>query len=189
MCLYLKHLIPSWFGKKLVGTENALTLVKGKVNQPEKEQIMNAKLKVTAAGNDTVVGHNHWTLPGNGYEITMVNAVNDETIHESPKAEHAMVKTIGMFLAAPFIGLAYAVALPVIGIYYLAKLALEAFAKSAPAINGKLKKAMGLLKNIGLFFAAPFIALGYVIALPFVGFFMLSRLAMEAHRKGACPNA
>lgn len=150
---------------------------------------MNTKLKVPAAGNDTVVGHNHWTLPGNGYEITMVNAENDETVHEAPKTGRTMVKTIGMFLAAPFIGLAYVIALPIIGIYYLAKLALEAYAKSIPAIDGKLKKAMALIKNIGLFFAAPFIALGYVIALPFVGFFMLTKLAIEAHRKSAYPNS
>jgi len=173
----------------MVGTENALTTVKGEISQTEKEQIMNTKLNVLAAGNDTVVGRNHWTLPGNGYEIIMANAVNDETIREAPKTEHTIIKTIGMFLVAPFIGLAFVIALPVIGIYHLAKLALEAYAKRVPAINGKLKKAMVLVKNIGLFFAAPFVALGYVIALPFVGFFMLSKLAMEAHRKCAYPNS
>jgi len=150
---------------------------------------MNTKLKVSVAGNEAVVGHNHWTLPGNGYEITKVDAVNDEAIHDAPKTERAMVTTIGMFLAAPFIGLAFAIALPIIGIWQLAKLALEAYAKSVPAINGKLKNALVLVKNIGLFFAAPFIALGYIITLPFVGFFMITRLAMEAHRKGAYPNA
>jgi len=150
---------------------------------------MNTKLKVLVAGNETVVGHNHWTLPGNGYENTMVNAVNDETIHDAPKTERTMVKTIGMFLAAPFIGLAFVIALPIIGIYQLGKLALEAYAKNVPAISGRLKKALVLVKNIGLFFAAPFIALGYVVALPFVGFFMISRLAMEAHRKGAYLNS
>ena len=55
--------------------------------------------------------------------------------------------------------------------------------------SSTLQAAGKFAKNVGLFFAAPFIALGYVIALPFVGFFMLSRLAMEAHRKGAYPNA
>jgi hypothetical protein len=149
---------------------------------------MNTKLKVPATGNDTVVGHNHSALPGNGYEFTMVNAVNDESIHQAPRSGRTMVKTVGMFLAAPFIGLAFVVALPIIGIYHLAKLALEAYAKRVPAINGKLKKAMMLVKNIGLFFAAPFIALGYVIALPFIGLFMISRLAMEAHRKSAGAN-
>ena len=144
---------------------------------------MNTNLKVLATGNDTVVGHNHSALPADGYEFTMINAINDETIHEAPKTERTMVKTIGMFLAAPFIGLAFVIALPVIGIYHLAKLAFEGRAKRVPAINGKQKKAMKLVKNIGLFFAAPFIALGYVLALPFAGLFMLSRLAMEAHRK------
>ncbi len=45
-------------------------------------------------------------------------------------------------------------------------------------------KSVGLaLKNIGLFFASPFIALGYVIALPFVGFYMFVKLAREARAK------
>ena len=38
-------------------------------------------------------------------------------------------------------------------------------------------------KNIGLFFAAPFIALGYIIALPFVGFYQFAKLAYEAYKK------
>ena len=38
-------------------------------------------------------------------------------------------------------------------------------------------------KNVGLFFAAPFIALGYVIALPFVGFYMFAKLGREAYIK------
>jgi hypothetical protein len=45
------------------------------------------------------------------------------------------------------------------------------------------KKASRIAKNIGLFFAAPFIALGYVIALPAVGFYMFARLAYEAFQK------
>lgn len=40
-----------------------------------------------------------------------------------------------------------------------------------------------VLKNIGLFFASPFIALGYVIALPFVGFYMFAKLGREAFIK------
>ena len=53
-------------------------------------------------------------------------------------------------------------------------------AKIVQAENSKPKKATVMLKNIGLFFAAPFIALAYVIALPFVGFYMFSKLALEA---------
>jgi DNA-binding NtrC family response regulator len=40
-----------------------------------------------------------------------------------------------------------------------------------------------VIKNIGLFFASPFIALGYVIALPFVGFYMFAKLGHEAYSK------
>jgi DNA-binding NtrC family response regulator len=43
-------------------------------------------------------------------------------------------------------------------------------------------------KNIGLFFASPFIALGYVIALPIVGFYQFVKLAREAHAKKKASN-
>jgi DNA-binding NtrC family response regulator len=38
-------------------------------------------------------------------------------------------------------------------------------------------------KNVGLFFASPFIALGYVIALPIFGFYQFIKLAREARAK------
>lgn len=44
-------------------------------------------------------------------------------------------------------------------------------------------KAGRFAKNVGLFFAAPFIALAYVIALPFVGFYMFAKLGYQAYRK------
>ena len=40
-----------------------------------------------------------------------------------------------------------------------------------------------MAKNVGLFFASPFIALGYVIALPFVGAYQFIKLAREARAK------
>jgi CheY-like chemotaxis protein len=52
---------------------------------------------------------------------------------------------------------------------------------SVKAVKGS--KAGLFFKNIGLFFAAPFIALAYVIALPFVGFYTFAKLAHEAYRK------
>ena len=45
------------------------------------------------------------------------------------------------------------------------------------------RKVSRIAKNIGLFFAAPFIALGYVIALPAVGFYMFAKFAREAWKK------
>ena len=44
-------------------------------------------------------------------------------------------------------------------------------------------EAKRIAKNVGLFFASPFIALGYVIALPFVGFYMFAKLGREAWAK------
>ncbi len=43
-----------------------------------------------------------------------------------------------------------------------------------------MRKVVIVTKNVSLFFAAPFIALGYVIALPFVGFYMIAKISKEA---------
>ncbi len=48
---------------------------------------------------------------------------------------------------------------------------------------GVHSKAGLIAKNVGLFFAAPFVALAYVIALPFVGFYMFAKLGREAYVK------
>jgi DNA-binding NtrC family response regulator len=45
------------------------------------------------------------------------------------------------------------------------------------------KPKRSVAKNIGLFFASPFIALGYVIALPVVGFYQFIKLGREAFIK------
>jgi CheY-like chemotaxis protein len=45
-------------------------------------------------------------------------------------------------------------------------------------------KAMRIVaRNIGLFIAAPFIALAYIIAMPAVGFYMFAKLGWEAFQK------
>jgi CheY-like chemotaxis protein len=46
-----------------------------------------------------------------------------------------------------------------------------------------LRKTGIFAKNVGLFFAAPFIALAYIIALPFVGFYMFAKLGYQAWTK------
>ena len=58
--------------------------------------------------------------------------------------------------------------------------AIEAEVASDVAVT---KQVNSTAKNIGLFFASPFIALGYVIALPFVGFYMFIKLGREAFIK------
>lgn len=66
------------------------------------------------------------------------------------------------------------------------KAAVKKSAQAAPVASAATNGASSVgkvSKNIGLFFAAPFIALGYVIALPFVGFYMFAKLGYEAYSK------
>ena len=51
---------------------------------------------------------------------------------------------------------------------------------SAAEDPGILGKTGHFAKNVGLFFAAPFVALAYIIALPFVGFYMFAKLGYKA---------
>lgn len=109
-----------------------------------------------------------------------VKAIEEKAVTAKPRS---IGKTIAMLLAAPWIALGYVIALPFIGFYMIGKLAVEAVAKNHPERKGTLR-AVGLFaKHVGLFFASPFIALGYVIALPFVGFYMFAKLALEALAK------
>lgn len=60
----------------------------------------------------------------------------------------------------------------------------ETVAPEAEAVEFKgWRKAVRIARNIALFFAAPFIALSYIIALPIVGFYTFAKLAVEAWQK------
>ena len=60
----------------------------------------------------------------------------------------------------------------------------EAPAEAVAEVSSSALQTTGrIAKNIGLFIAAPFIALAYVIALPVVGFYMFAKLAIEAYQK------
>jgi len=85
------------------------------------------------------------------------------------------LKNVALFLAAPFIGLAYAVLLPLVGIAMLAWVAGQALL-ALPAT----KKTLHHAKDIVLFLAAPFIGLAYAVLLPFVGMAMLAWVAGQA---------
>jgi CheY-like chemotaxis protein len=84
-------------------------------------------------------------------------------------------KSLALTLAAPFIGLAYALLLPLIGAAMLAWIGGKALVQSQAA-----KKAPTYLKNVALFFAAPFIGLVYALSLPLVGVSILAWSAGKA---------
>jgi CheY-like chemotaxis protein len=85
------------------------------------------------------------------------------------------VKNVALFFAAPFVGLAYIIAMPVVGVGMLAWLAAKALMAYAPAA-----RVMRALKHTALTVAAPFIGLAYLIALPFLGLGMLAWVGMRA---------
>jgi len=88
----------------------------------------------------------------------------------------ATTRTLLLLTAAPFIGLAFALALPVIcvalTVYYSVKMIGARWATIAKHV-----------KNVVLFFAAPFVGLAYIIALPVVGLGMVAYLGVKAARR------
>ena len=104
-------------------------------------------------------------FPVTGYEF-------DRVMHEAANTTHA-VKAVALMAAAPFIGLAYVIALPVLGLGALAWLGLKVLA-------ARWKTAARVARNVVLFFAAPFVGLAYALALPFVGVAMLAWWGVRA---------
>ena len=98
----------------------------------------------------------------------------------APEAAGNALKNIVLFFAAPFIGLAYIVVLPFVGLAVLAVLAGRVAAKFAAV------RTTGLaLKNVALAVAAPFIALAYVVFFPLIGLAMLAWMGGRAIAAGA----
>lgn len=99
----------------------------------------------------------------------------------TPESEHAansialFAKNVVLFIASPFIGLAYALAFPFIGLGMLAWFGTKALKNSQV-----LHKAASLMTHVGKFIVAPFIGLAYVLVFPFVGLGMLAWLGTKA---------
>ena len=98
---------------------------------------------------------------------------------EAPMAEAPgigrVLKNIALFFAAPFIGLAYIVALPLVGLGLLAVLAVRAAAN-----NGTLKAVAVAFKHVAMFLAAPIFGLVYILMFPFIGLALLLWMAGKA---------
>ncbi|MGO9008171.1 MAG: response regulator [Beijerinckiaceae bacterium] len=98
---------------------------------------------------------------------------------EAPAAEPAGIagalKNIALFLAAPFIGLAYIVALPFVGFFVLAVMAARAESKFA-AVNAIRRT----LKTAGMMIAGALIGLAFVAFFPLVGLAMLAWMGGRA---------
>ena len=97
-----------------------------------------------------------------------------------------LLKNVALFFAAPFVGLAYILAFPIVGIGMLAWVAIQAQKKKAEE-TAKLQPVVpakpSALKSAGLFVAAPFIGLAYIIVGPIVGLGMLLWFGFQAWGK------
>jgi hypothetical protein len=94
---------------------------------------------------------------------------------EAPAAAVSALKNIVLFFAAPFIGLAYIVALPFVGLGFLAMLAVRTVAKI------EVVRTVGLvLKHCVMAIAAPFVGLGCIVFFPFIGLAMLAWIGGRA---------
>ena len=92
-----------------------------------------------------------------------------ETMEPVVVQERGRLVNIALFLAAPFIGLAYALMLPAVGMAMIAGMAAKAIAAKYPGFTKGAKIA-----------ATPFVGLAYAVALPLIGMGMLLWTAAQA---------
>src|SRR5512140_679947 len=86
----------------------------------------------------------------------------------------SVLKNMLLFLSAPFVGLVYAVLLPFVGLFMLARIGGKALLKE-PAVREALAYGRFLLRMA----AMPFVALGWLIALPFMAVVMVSWIGVK----------
>ncbi len=111
------------------------------------------------------------------HEAEAAPAATAATVAEVPEAvaekEASRVKNIALFLAAPFVGLAYIVAMPFVAAGMIAWLGGKALAAKVP--DG--------VKKAGMVVAGPLLGLGFILALPLAGIAALGYYAIKAARK------
>ena len=98
----------------------------------------------------------------------------------APEAAGNALKNIVLFFAAPFIGLAYIIAFPFVGLAALAVLAGR-FAAKYEAVRTTAR----VLKNVGMAVAAPVLGLAYVVFFPVIGLVALAWIGGRAVAAGA----
>jgi len=106
------------------------------------------------------------------------NVIVLPTAAAAPVAEAAkgsLLKNIALFLAAPFIGLAYIVALPIVGLAVMATLAGRAAAK-----YHVVRSVARIVRNISMMIFGPVIGLISVVLFPFIGLALLAWMAGKA---------
>jgi CheY-like chemotaxis protein len=142
-------------------------------------------------------------LPQGGVAVAAAVAPRDAAEADAAAGEARsvgqFVKSIALFFAAPFIALAYIALFPLLGMVMLARIAGQAWRHGRaaalaevareleePQAAGDANESVGVgqfLKNLGMFFSAPFVALAYIMLFPLIGLVMLAWTAGQAWRK------
>ena len=97
-----------------------------------------------------------------------------------------LLKNIALLFAAPFVALAFVALFPIIGLAMLAWTGAQAWRQRKPAAEGEAsigRSVARFVRNIVLFFAAPFVALAYIALFPIIGLAMLAWTGGQAWRQ------
>src|SRR3974390_1711288 len=116
-------------------------------------------------------------IEGSAREATEVAVAPAETATAmpAPVTKESALKNVALFFAAPFIGLAYLIALPFVGGAMLGWVALKAALK-----YNAIRNVGMILKHVALLAVAPFIGLASIVVLPFVGLVALGWVGVRA---------
>jgi len=102
-----------------------------------------------------------------------------EAAGAAPAAEAAgagsTLKNIALFFAAPFVGLAYILAFPIVGLGMLVWMGGKSLMKYEAARN-----FVHVAKNVGFFIAAPFIGFAYIVIVPVAALVVLAWMGGKA---------
>lgn len=117
----------------------------------------------------------HALLQSTSGMVEPLQAWVDEQVSIELPETRSDFKSVAFFLAAPFLGLAFAVLLPLVGAAMLAWSAGQAL-----NANPVAAKVLHQVKNVALVLAAPFIGLAYAVLAPFAGLAMLAWFGAKA---------
>jgi CheY-like chemotaxis protein len=117
--------------------------------------------------------------PAAAAEATEAGAAPESAVAGGASA----LKNIALFIAAPFVGLAYLLAFPFVGLGMIAWMGAQAVARR------NLAKKFGVIaKNVGLLIVSPFLGLAYVLLFPFIGLAILAWMGVRALVKRSGPE-
>jgi CheY-like chemotaxis protein len=105
---------------------------------------------------------------------------------KAPNSVVRFTKNVALFLAAPFVGLAYILTFPIVGLGMLAWTAMQAQKKKAEAaatLQPATPVKPNAMKTVAMMVAAPFIGLAFVVAGPIAGLGLLLWLGFQAWGK------